>query len=808
MQTILSDVRHAIRTFWKAPGFSAAATLTLALGIGVNVAVFSLLHAALIDTLPVREPHRLVQVFTWTGDGDHFDFSYPLYVDIRDRAASLEGLAAYLTGTVGIAVGDRSERVVGEFVTSNYFPLLGVQPALGPGLTGADELRGGPKVAVISHALWQSMFAGDGRAVGRTLRINGQTFTVVGVAPRGFTGIVRGQRADLWVSLAQFFPLRNRPDLLDQRTSSWMSLLGRLAPGVTERQAQDQLTAVVRQASPEADVTTDYAARVRRASTGDTGLVEGLETPLQLLMATVGLILLIACANVANLLIARASSRQQEIAVRQALGATRLRIARQLLAETLVLAVAGGLVGLIFAFWIVDLFELRPGGGATPLALSTGVRLPVLLFAMALSVAAALAAGLIPALGTSRSDLVDVIKRGGSSFGGGPGRRRARSALAVVQIALSLVLIVGAGLFLRSLARLRSIEPSLATDRVIAATVNLTLRGYDEPRGQRFYEELLTGVARLPGIESATLTSVLPVTAGGARINLNARATRPAIDAPFEADMITASPGYFQTFGIPLVRGRDFSAADRTPGRPVTIINETLKQRLWGDGDPVGQTLSFGAADGYEVIGVARDTKYRSLREAPKMTMYIPLAQSYSAAANLVVRTASSEEAVRSVRREMAAIDAGLPLYNVRTLAEHVERSLYVDALRARLISSLALLAVALAAVGIYGLVSFIVTERTREVGLRLALGAQPSEVLRLVLGTGSRLALAGIGLGLVLALWLTRIVASELYGVTPTDPLTLAGGALVLYAIVLLATFIPALRVTRVDPMTALREP
>jgi putative ABC transport system permease protein len=508
---------------------------------------------------------------------------------------------------------------------------------------------------------------------------------------------------------------------------------------------------------------------------------------------------------VANLLIARASTRQREVAMRQALGATRARIARQLFTEILVLSAAGGAVGLLCAFWIVDLFELRTAGAAAALSVAVRPQPTVVLFAAVLSMVAALAAGVAPALGSSRSDLVDVLKQTGGATTASPGRQRLRAALAVVQIALSLVLIVGAGLFLRSLARLRSVEPSLATDRVIATTVNLNLRGYDESRGSRFYEDLLARVSAQPGIEAATLTSALPVTLGGTRINLVSRATRPAIDEPFEADMISASAGYFRTFGIPLVRGRDFAASDRARSRPVIIINETMKQRLWRGADPVGQTL-FMADTTYEVIGVARDTKYRNLRESPRMTMYLPLAQSYASATNLVVRTgASTDEAVARVRREVQSLDAALPLYNVRTLAEHVERSLYVDAMRARLVSALALLAMALAAVGIYGLISFNAAERTREVGLRLALGARPSEVLRMVLATGARLALAGIGLGLLLSMSLTRLVATQLYG-TAWDPIPFAGGALLLFVIVVLATLVPAVRVTRVDPMTALR--
>ena len=808
MQTIVADFRHAIRMFRKAPGFSAAAALTLALGIGVNVAVFSLLHATLLASLPVHEPHRLVQPYSWTSaGGDHFDFSYPLYVDIRDRSDVFSGLAAYLTSTVGVAAGDRTERVAAEFVTSNYFPVLGVQIPLGPGLTGADELRGGPQVAVVSDALWRRMFDADAGVVGRSIALNGRTFTVVGVAPAGFEGIVRGQRADLWVSLSQFFPLRGRPDLLDARTSSWMSLIGRLAPGVSMEQAANRLTTILRQADTST-ATDEYAMRLQRAGAGDRGLVEGLDTPLSLLMGAVGLILLIACANVAKLLLARSYARQPEIVLRQALGATRGRIIRQLLNETLVLSVAAGLLGLIFASWVVDMFELRTAGAGTALALRVGPSMPVLIFAVTASVIAALAAGLLPAVGTSRADLVEVIKRSTASLGATPGGRRARAGLAVVQIALSLVLIVGAGLFLRSLARLRSIEPALATDRVVAATLNLTLRGYDQNRGQQFYDSLLAAVAAEPGIQAATLSSVLPVTAGGARINLNPRTTRPAIDAPFEAEMISVSSGYFKTFGIPLVAGRDFRASDSAGAAPVVIINESMKQKVWGAADPVGQTFSLGFGGAYVVAGVARDTKYRNLREAPRMTMYLPLGQSYQQAANLAVRTSLSPEAtVAALRRQVAAVDPAMPLYNVRTLGQHVERSLYLDAMRARLVTALALLAVTLAAVGIYGLISFGVAERTREVGLRLALGARPVEVVRLVLGTGLRLAAAGVALGLLLALWLTRTIAAQLYGITPTDAVTIAAGSAFLFLVVLIATLVPALRAMRVDPMTALRE-
>lgn len=806
MQKTLSDLRYAARMLRRNPGFATAAVLTLALGIGVNVAVFTVFHAALVESLPVAEPDRLVRITTWTADGgDHYDFSYPLYVDLRDQNASLAGLAAYTAGMVGVTVGDRSERMLAEFVTSNYFHLLGIEPAMGPGFSGADELRGGPKVAVVSDTMWRTVFGSDQSVVGKTLLLNGQMFTVVGVAPRGFEGVVRGQRADIWASVSQYFALENGPDRLDRRTTSWLLLLGRLRPEVSPGQAQSELTTVVRRATPW-EAAPEYGARLRPAAAGDTGLVENLETPLQLLMATVGLILLIASANVANLLLARSYGRQQEIGIRQALGATRARIARQFLTETLTLAAAGGFVGMLFAFWIVDLFEVRTSGAATPLALSLSPNVAVVLFAAGLSVLAAAAAGLIPALTASRLDLVTVIRRAGLALSAAPGRRRIRAALALVQIALSLVLIIGAGLFLRSLAKLRAIDPSLATDRVIAATINLTLRGYTEEQGQQFYASLLERVGRQPGVEAVTIASVLPVTAGGRRENLGPRATRPAVDTPVEFDIVTVSPGYFRTFGIPVVMGRDFERGDGKSARPLIVINETMRQRFWPSSNPIGETFAAGD-EAFEVIGVSRATKYRSLREAPRMTMYRPIAQSYVDAANLAVSaTLPAAQIVESVRRELRALDPAMPLYNVRTLAEHVDRSLYLDRLRARLVTWLAGLALALAAVGIYGLVSFNVAERTREVGVRLALGAQPAEVLRMVLAAGIRLAAVGIAAGLLLSLWLTRIAAAQLYGVNPTDPATLAGGSIVLFAVVLLATLLPARRVTRIDPMAALR--
>ena len=512
MNGLREDLRHALRVFWNAPSFAAAAVLTLALGIGVNIAVFTVMHSALLAGLPVKHAKDLVNVFSWTPKaGAHTDFSYPLYVDLRDNSPQLDGLAAYTSMGVGVAAGLQTERVITELVTSNYFPLLGVDMPLGPGFAGADELKGAAPVAVISPRLWQSMFNGDAGVIGKTLQVNGLAATIVGVTPPSFSGFTRGQRVDVWMTVNQFFALRHSPqDRLGSRESSWMSLVGRRRPGVAVEQAQAQMTAAMRAKGNAEDA--GWYIRTSAAGAGDTSLVDDLERPLRLLMLVVGLILVIAAANVANLLLTRAYTRQREIAMRTALGASRARIIRQLLIEGAVLSAAGGAVGLFLGVWTAAVFDIRTTGGGSALALTMEPDAAVVGFTALVSALAAMAIGILPALGASRADLVSVLKGAGEAVSGAVGKRRARMALTVVQIALSLVLVVGAGLFLRSLGKLRAIDPSLVTDRVIAAQLNLTLRGYDQPKGRQFYDRLLEAAQELPGVQAATLTSVLPVT--------------------------------------------------------------------------------------------------------------------------------------------------------------------------------------------------------------------------------------------------------------------------------------------------------
>jgi predicted permease len=800
---VRKDFGYAIRLLRRQPSFALFAIVTLALGIGVNVAVFSVMRAALLASLPVPDPDRLVSIVTWTPQGgDHADFSYPLYVDMREAGAPAASVAAYSIDTVGIANGDRRERLLAEFITANYFDVLGIRVRLGRGLTGDDERPGAPPVAIVSEAVWRSMFAADPAVSGREIALDGQPVTIIGVAPPGFSGFVRGQRADLWMTVSQEFRLRHQEGRLDKRTTSWLSLVGRLKPGATPDQLQAMLKPTLQ--PPFSDAAE--LVRTHPARAGNTGLVEPLERPLKLLLLVVGLILVTAIANIANLMLARSWSRRQELAIRQSLGASRTRLAQQLLVEAGVLSALGGAGALAAGTWIARVLEVRTSSGASALALSVRPDAIIIGLTILLAVVATLAIGIVPAFAVPSVTQAQAL-RSGEGHRVARRRRALRTGLTVVQIALSLVLVVGAGLFLRSLGNLRSVDPSLQTDRTVAASLNIALRGLDEPRAQRFYGDVLDAVRRQPGVESAALAYVLPVTPGGMRMNLRARATVPVVDTPVEFEMVPVSSGFFASVGVPLVLGRDFSSADRADSPKALIVNEQMSRKFWPDGNAVGQTFTVDP-DRYTVVGVAKDSKYRSFRETPRMTMYVPLSQSYMPAMNLVVRTSQPPTAtIPLVRRAIQQVDALMPVYNVRTLDEHVNRSLYLDRLRARLLLWLSALALAIAAIGVYGVVSFDVVQRRRELGIRLALGAQKGRILGMLLGSSVRLAALGIVAGALLAVWLARSVAAQLYDVAPWDPAALAGAAAVLFAATLTATYLPARRAMAINPLESVRE-
>jgi predicted permease len=806
METLWQDVKFGARMLAKNPGFTAVAVLTLSLGIGVNSSMFSLVDAALLRSLPVQRPEELVLVATRTTEGGlHTDFSYPLFSALREADQDMLEIFAYSDSAFGASVGERTERVRGEFVSANYFSALGVRPLFGSAFTPHDEKPGAPAAVVIGHSLWQRFFASDASVLGKILKVDGLPFSVVGVAPQNFRGVIRGQPSELWITLPHYATLTNRPQLLSQRTTSWMTLGGRLKPGVPVAQAQAAMTARLPEGFEVARGPGAWDVVLTPAPAGDMVLLETAERPLQLLFGAVVLILLIACANVANLLLARAQVRQKEIGIRIALGATRARLVRQLLTESVLLAAAGGSLGLVFALWATDLTEVVRTSVGISVEASLNAR--VLGFAMAVSMATAILFGMVPAIRASRADLVPVLK--GAAGPDKSGRRilpPLRHLLVVLQVALSVVLLVGAGLFLRSLVKLQAVDTGFRGDQVLAMSLDLRLQGYDEARGKNFYQQLLEQSGSLPGVQSASLASALPVTAGGSRLQRPGNLTRPPVNESISIDIVTVTPRFFETVGLPLVRGRDFRTLDTEKSARVTIVNETMAEKFWPGRDPVGESF-FDGGDTFAVVGVARNTKYRSLRESPRMTMYIPLAQDYSRSMNLLVRTAGAPyDLLPAVRQQVRALDAAFPVFNIRTMPEHVGRSIFVERMQAVLLVVFGLLAMALASLGMYGVMAYTVAQRTREVGIRMALGAQKRDVLGLVVRQGLQLVILGTAVGVAGALALTQVLRSLLYEISATDPWTFSGAALLLVTVALLACYVPARRAARVDPMVALR--
>ena len=806
MRTLMKDLRYGIRMLVKSPGFTIVAVLSLALGIGANTTVFSLLDAVMLRSLPVSHPEQIVDIATREGGGEpHADFSYPLYAGLRDHNDVLSGTIAYVDTSLGLAVGDQTERISAEFVSANYFSVLGIQPAIGSAFAPEDERPGAARIAVISYALWKRRLGGEPAVLQKTIALNGRIFSVVGVAPQNYSGLLRGLRTDVWLSLPHRVDFEADPKLLTSDQVSWLSLAGRLKPGVTIEEAQARLTALLPGVSEEARQSGKWTAALTTLSGGNQVYVAELTRPLTLLFIAVVLILAIACANVASLLLARAKNRGKEIGIRLALGATRRRIVCQLLTESLLLALAGAALGFLMALWTSGLASgLRTRVGGT-LDLNVSPNTRVLLFTLIVSILTVLLFGVIPALRASRLELVPVLKGDLSTpvFRRGPSLH---SLLVVTQVALSLVLLAGAGLFLRSLWKLQSIEKGFTGDHVLAMSLNMDLQGYDEHRGKNFYAAALENVAAVPGVQSATLASSLPVSAGGTRMERPANGTTPAVSEYVSIDIITVSPRFFVTTGLPLLRGRDFRLLDTEKSARVTIINERMAKKFWPGEDPIGRSFNDGDTT-FEVIGVAGDTKYRNLREASRLAMYQPLSQSYRPSMNLLVRTVNDPASVApAIQARLHSVEPALTIFNIRTLFEHVGRSLYVERMESLLLAFFGSLALMLTAIGIYGVVAYSVAQRTREVGIRMALGAQKRDVLKLILSKGLMLVAWGTGFGLIGCYWLSRLVSTQLYGVNPNDPATLAAVAAVLVAVALFASYIPARRAAKVDPLVALR--
>ena len=816
MANLLQDIRYGIRRLLKQPIITIVAIVSLGLGIGANTSIFSVVNAVLLRPLPYLDSERLV--FVWETNSqsiaalmnlqNHNQVAPANYLDWSRQNTSFEGMAAIRFLNFNLTGNDRPERVPGAIVTQNLFSLLGVKPVLGRTFLPEDSQPERERVVVLSTGLWQRRFGGDQHVIGQKLSLNNESFTVIGVMPADFQ---YPDEADLWV--LSRLPVPEAPGaanatLLTNRLAHYLFVLGRLKPGVTIQQAQAEMTRIsgnLQSQYPE----TNTGAGARVVSMHEE-IVGDIKPALKILLAVVGFVLLIACANIANLLLARASSLSKEIAVRVALGASRLRIIRQLLTESTLLALAGGALGLLLAYQgIRMLVALNPGD--IPRVEEINLDLNVLGWTIALSVLTGVLSGLAPALQVSRPNVNETLQEGGRGADPGATRHRVRNLLVILEVAMSLVLLTSAGLLIKSFINLQRVDPGFNPENVLTMRVALPPYKYtaaDQIKG--FTTELLQRVKNLPGVESAAISTALPLSTAEAASSFTVEGQPPPSDGSFPiANFRTVSPEYFQVLHIPVLKGRVFTDADSADVQPVAMINQTMARNVFGTQDAVGKRIFIGGdKNANEIIGVVGDVRHTSLDAEPQPEMYVSSMQSPPAFFTLAVRTKLEPASmVGAVRNEVFAIDKDQPVSAVKTMSQMRSESVASLRFNTVALSIFAGLGLILAAVGIYGVMAYSVGQRTHEIGIRMALGAQPGAVMRLMLGQGMLLVLIGVVLGLAASFGVTRIMASFLYGVSATDPVTFMFVAVALSLVALLANYIPARRATKVDPLVALRE-
>ena len=811
MDTLRQDLRFALRQLVRSPGFAALAVAMLALGIGATTTIFSVINTVFLrPPAHVREPERLVAVFTSDFSGPRFGTSsYPDFRDFASGAAGLEALAATTPRPFSVATGKDSFRAMGEMVSDDFFGILGVPLALGHGFAaGGSETE-----AVIGHGLWQRRLGGAADVVGRTLRLSGHTFTIAGVAPEGFNGTMRGVRVEIWTPLAAQQVLAPNDDMLTNRGDRGLFLVGRLRAGVTAAQAQSQLDVVAARLHGAYGRTwIDHTGRARVVTLipeRDARIFPTLRGPvtqfLALLMGVACLVLVICCANLANLLLARGTARRREVAVRLALGGSRMRLVRQFLTEGLVLAAAGGAGGVMLATWATGALAGFEPPLPVPVALDFPLDARILLFTVLATAVTVVLSALAPALRATRLESATALR--GDMGVAAVGRRIGlRDGLVVTQVAISLVVLATAGLFLASLRNATRIDPGFRAAGLAMLRLELGIQGYDSVRGRSFYAELERRAKSLPGVDAASLAEIVPLGLARQRRGIEVEGYAPREGEEMEFGVNTVGAGYFETMGIVLVQGRGFEPSDREGTAPVAVVNESFARRFWPGDNPIGRRFSTARGGTREVVGVARDGKYWSLTEEPQPHFYEPFAQAYEADMVLLVRTASDPRGILpALTREARALDPELPV-EANTMTEHLGFALLPQRLGAVVLGLFGVVAASLAALGLYGVMSYVVSQRTAEIGIRMALGARPRDVRALVVRRALALTLTGLGVGLAGALAATRVLASFLVEVSPTDPATLATVALLFTSVALLASWLPARRAASVDPMRALR--
>ncbi|HKS29936.1 MAG TPA: ABC transporter permease [Pyrinomonadaceae bacterium] len=808
MSSVWQDVRFGFRMMMKKPGVTFIAVLALALGIGANTAIFSVVNTVLLRPLPYRDAGRIMLVF-WSAPKlttDDLPASAPDFLDWREqnrvfeRVAAITGESFNLTGE-----GAEPERIESAAVSADLFPLLGVNTARGRAFTAEEEQEGRNKVVVMGHDLWQRRFGSNPNLVGQTITLNNEAYTVLGIMPQDFRFPEGTDRIDLWV------PLSFSPEVLAARGHRYLYVAARLKEGVTLEQAASDMNGLSkRMAEANPGTNTDWSIKLEPLQ---DALTEDVSTALFVLLGAVGFVLLIACANVANLQLARAAARRREVAIRLAVGASRRRLIRQFLIESSVLSLTGGLFGLLMAFWGIDaLRSVLPQD--VPRLEQIGIDRAVLLFTLSVSVATGILLGLVPALQATKPDMVEALKDGAQSVAGGHRRNRVRSLLVVLEVALALVLLIGAGLMMKSFWRLREVRPGFDPNNVLTMQLALPETKYEEPQTQAaFYQSLVERVQSVPGVKSAGVTTSPPLL-DDSRTDLTIEGQEPlAYGDEQTASYGSVSPGYFSAMGIPIVKGRAFTDEDREGSVPVLIVSSAFANRFFPGQDAIGKRLKQGGPEDEDspwmtIVGVAGDVHHYGLNAEVSSEMYIPIAQKPQAETTLAVRTSAANpmSLLPAVRREVEAIDKDQPIYNVKTVEHLLSDSVASERLSVTLLGLFAGLAFLLACVGIYGVISYSVTQRTHEIGVRIALGASQRDILKLVVGQGMKMVVLGLVLGLIASFALTRVMASLLFKVSATDPATFLLVSLLLAVVAFLASFIPARRATRVDPMVALR--